>query len=274
MIEAAARGWAVPRIWVGETCAVIAPGPSLTVAQCERLRGRCRTIAVNNVAIDCVDSDTGAVVPARAPWADVLFSQDAKWWRQYRDRAAAFAGLRVSMTNGVTMDGLHQLRLSGRGPYDPRPTHMASGGHSGGGAVHLAAHFGATRILLVGFDMRTNGKRRHYYGNHPPPLNSLGRFATWIKQMRALSTALAARGVTVVQCTPGSGLRLAHTSTVEAEFPDPPCTCHPDDHPPVPCAGKYALAECLAAVGRAPPFDLPDGALTPVSFTITPVVGP
>ncbi|MCR4301922.1 MAG: hypothetical protein NUV51_09955, partial [Sulfuricaulis sp.] len=27
-----------------------------------------------------------------------------------------------------------------------------------------------------------------------------------------------------------------------------PCTCHPDDNPPVPCAQKYALNECKAAV--------------------------
>lgn len=26
-----------------------------------------------------------------------------------------------------------------------------------------------------------------------------------------------------------------------------PCTCHPSDNPPVPCAGKYALNECRAA---------------------------
>ncbi len=26
-----------------------------------------------------------------------------------------------------------------------------------------------------------------------------------------------------------------------------PCTCHPDDNPPVPCAQKYALSECKAA---------------------------
>lgn len=25
-----------------------------------------------------------------------------------------------------------------------------------------------------------------------------------------------------------------------------PCTCHPDDNPPVPCARKYALTECKA----------------------------
>jgi hypothetical protein len=26
-----------------------------------------------------------------------------------------------------------------------------------------------------------------------------------------------------------------------------PCTCHPNDNPPFPCARKYALRECLAA---------------------------
>jgi hypothetical protein len=26
-----------------------------------------------------------------------------------------------------------------------------------------------------------------------------------------------------------------------------PCTCHPDDNPPVPCAGKYALSDCQSA---------------------------
>lgn len=28
---------------------------------------------------------------------------------------------------------------------------------------------------------------------------------------------------------------------------DRPCTCHPDDKPPVPCAQKYSLNECRAA---------------------------
>lgn len=33
-----------------------------------------------------------------------------------------------------------------------------------------------------------------------------------------------------------------------SEARDPrPCTCHPDDNPPVPCPRKYALSECRAA---------------------------
>ena len=33
---------------------------------------------------------------------------------------------------------------------------------------------------------------------------------------------------------------------------DRPCTCHPDDNPPQPCAKHYALAECKAAHAAAP----------------------
>ena len=29
-----------------------------------------------------------------------------------------------------------------------------------------------------------------------------------------------------------------------------PCTCHPNDNPPVPCPQKYALSECKAARGN------------------------
>jgi hypothetical protein len=32
-----------------------------------------------------------------------------------------------------------------------------------------------------------------------------------------------------------------------AEPAERPCTCHPDDNPPQPCAKRYALAECKAA---------------------------
>lgn len=30
-----------------------------------------------------------------------------------------------------------------------------------------------------------------------------------------------------------------------------PCTCHPDDNPPVPCAKQYALSECRSVADAA-----------------------
>ena len=39
---------------------------------------------------------------------------------------------------------------------------------------------------------------------------------------------------------------------VKAEINSRPCTCHPDDNPPVPCAKKYALSYCQAVMeGRS-----------------------
>jgi hypothetical protein len=223
VIEAAAatHRWAVPRDWTGETCAVLGCGPSLSREVCERLRGRCRLIAVNNAGIDTIDSTTGALEPALAPWADVLYASDAKWWRAYRERAMAFAGLKISRVNGLNWADLHTLSISTRQPFDARPTHLANASNSGTEAIHVAAHFGAARILLFGFDMREVGKRRHYFGSHPPPLNSQGRFAKWIGATQRLAAALARQGQLVINCTPGSALRGLKCSTIDAEFPRP-----------------------------------------------------
>ena len=40
-----------------------------------------------------VDSATGQMMPALAPWADVLFASDAKWWRQLRDEGEGVCGI-------------------------------------------------------------------------------------------------------------------------------------------------------------------------------------
>ena len=216
--------WSVPRCWPGETVAVLGAGPSMSAALCAPLKGRCRVIAVNNTGIDSIDSTTREVVPAPAPWADVLFASDAKWWREYQTRAMAFQGMKITSNNGLRWEGLHNLAFSPRAPFDDRPTHMVSGGNSGYQAIHIAAHFGAARILLLGFDMREGPTadggqpRRHYFGNHPPPCNSKGRFHRWIMNIRSLVACLEAKGVRVVNCTPGSALHMAR-STIEAEFP-------------------------------------------------------
>ena len=41
--------WSVPKMWVGETVACIATGPSMTLEIAEQLKGRVRTIAINPI---------------------------------------------------------------------------------------------------------------------------------------------------------------------------------------------------------------------------------
>jgi hypothetical protein len=50
----------------------------------------------------------------------------------------------------------------------------------------------------------------------------------------------------------GSALPVPATGPQDDGGTSRSCTCHPDDHPPVPCAEKYAYSECVAAAARRP----------------------
>lgn len=199
--------WVVEPEWRGETAAILASGPSLTREQCDAVRGKCRVIAVNNQGID-TECD-GVIQPALAPWADILFAADAKWWRHYHTRALKFAGRKVCARATLPWSEVYSLTQSyEHAIYDPRPGHLVSGGNSGYMAVHLAAQLGASRILLLGFDMK-NGKggRRHWFGNHPGKLNSRGSFATWQSAFDKFAGVLRAMKIDVWNCTPDSALK-------------------------------------------------------------------
>lgn len=182
----------------------------MTHAQAEACRGRCRVIAVNNTGIETQDSVTKMWLPAIAPWADVLYASDAKWWNAYVDRWRRFDGLKVSLKPTAWPEVKH-LTASTKIGFDPDPRYLVPGGNSGYAAVCLAVHFGAARVILVGFDMKNQGGvkgRRHYFGDHPPGLSKARpAFATWITAFRSLARELPKRGVEVVNATPDSALQ-------------------------------------------------------------------
>jgi hypothetical protein len=99
------------------------------------------------------------------------------------------------------------LHQSPQRVFDPRPSHLASGGNSGYQSVCLATHFGVRQILLCGFDMCASDKRRHYFGNHPQRLNSRPNFNTWIAAFAKLAPVLQGKGIQVWNCSPSSCVR-------------------------------------------------------------------
>ena len=92
-------------------------------------------------------------------------------------------------------------------------------GSNGAGAINLAYHFGARRILLVGMDMKPgpNGEK-HWHPDHPKPLVQGQQFEEWRKKMGVLAVDLKTEGVTVVNCTPGSALTCFPMGDLEQEF--------------------------------------------------------
>jgi hypothetical protein len=190
----------VTRRWHGETVAILATGPSLTADVCAFVRGKARVIAINNAH-------------TIAPWADVLYSSDRHWWPHHKG-APSFTGDKFGIGSTVgkanpfsAYPGITVLKNTGHSGLELDPTGLRNGRNSGYAAINLAVHFGAARILLLGYDMGIRGGQVHFFGSHRGMSNPTdAHFGTFRRLFLTMVDPLKAIGVEVLNCTPGSSL--------------------------------------------------------------------
>lgn len=163
----------IPRCFKGETVVVIASGASLTQDDIDYVKGKARVAVVNdNYRL--------------APWADLLYAADPDWWDYHivEVNKMVFAGQRwTQCETSAPKYGLnHVVGYWRHGPSLDR-AHIHYGMNSGFQCVNLAFLMGAKRIILLGFDMQMTGGKRHWFGNHPPPLDQASRYEKWVWYM-------------------------------------------------------------------------------------------
>lgn len=180
--------WVVPRQWPGRTVAVFACGQSLTQAVVDEVReAGLPAIGVNDAY-------------RLAPWVDILYAADARWWAHHAEGVRALSAIKVCAQTEVRVEGVVSIKQTGIFGFDAHPARVRTGGNSGYQAVHVAIHTGAARILLFGFDMHGT----HFFGRHPAPLRNpdADSLARWVERFAALN----GRGAEIINCTPGSAL--------------------------------------------------------------------
>ena len=152
---------------------VLGSGPSMRQELVDYVHGKCQTVAV---------SDTYRL----APWADAIVSHDAVWWDVHTE-AWKLAGRKFSGRPHPAVELL---------PFDVA---YLGGINSGLQGMRAAALMGASKILLLGFDMHGD----HFFGAHPYPLQNTtaDRLAIHIRQFDLW------KGCPVTNCTPGSALK-------------------------------------------------------------------
>lgn len=143
--------------------------------------------------------------PAAAPWADMLYAADCRFWHCY-DSALKFPGLKVTASESPYA-AVHFLRVTGNEGYDPAPGTIRTGGNSSYQALHIAAQAGASRVLLCGVDLHLrNGS--HHHGDHPSKLRNPSQvdLNNMIKRFRSLTEPMRQMGIEVLNCSPDSDL--------------------------------------------------------------------
>lgn len=195
--------------WPGETCVVVASGPTAADAPLDLARGRARCIAINNSW-------------QLAPWADVLYAADDRWWLAARG-APEFAGRRLTPDRiAAQRYGLELVHFV-RGYYGfafDTPGHIGQGGHSGFHAINLAAQAGIAKLILVGFDMRLD-RGGHWHRDHAKVNPTAFNMKRWAKNLDEAAPQLFARGLSVINTSPVSALRAFPVMSLEEALNEP-----------------------------------------------------
>jgi hypothetical protein len=177
--------------WKNETVVCIASGPSLTKEDVEFVRNRARIIAVNREY-------------EIAPWADVCYAADYAFWKTYLNLGLrdVFHGELWTVTALAAREfGINCIAKVPIDGYSPIKNTITTGGNSGYQAIHLAAYWGARRIILLGYDMQRTGGKEHHYGRHAGGLRNGRNFRFWIRRMVPLLRDLKAMGVEVLNAS-------------------------------------------------------------------------
>lgn len=201
-----ATPWKVPaNLWKNRTVLILASGPSLlSLLPAIRLRPEgVHAVAVNSTGIPTTD-DYGRVIPAAAPWADMLYAADSSWWSRYQQEALSFPGLKVTASDNA-FPATKYLHPTGTEGFDPHPGFIRTGGNSAYQAMHIAAQAGASRILLCGVDLHSNGGI-HHHGRHPYPLRNPAESEFILMRNRFKTFPAKELGIEVLNCSPGSML--------------------------------------------------------------------
>ncbi len=198
--------WSVPREWSGETCAILAGGPSLRDFDASVLRN-VRVITIN---------DSWRL----APWADAMYFCDQRWWCLQQSSRTAWkdryvetvkAGGWVTISKGFeTHDYVRHLTRGAALGLETNPKLLATGNNSGFQAINLAYHFGASKIVLLGYDMKVAGKRTHWHDEERAPAANFQSHCErhFLPCFQSLVRPLRDAGVEVINATPGSALTL------------------------------------------------------------------
>lgn len=183
--------WSVPKDWPGERCFIICGGESIREQRhvIPKLKGR--IIAIKE----------GVLL---RPNADVLFLGGEKTPDIALPLIPRFTGTHMVVRGRGDQELPETVKRVTRSKDHEHlcdlPTHVC-GYDTGTSAINLAYHFGATEIVMLGYDMRGG---RWFTGEwpHPMPVIPEEHFRRHMVPLQRLAEDCKRKGIRVVNCSP------------------------------------------------------------------------
>lgn len=199
------KPWSVPREWVGERCFILCNGESIRGQRhlIPRLQGR--IIAIKEAV-------------RLRPDADVLLVAAEGHTDFIPDLFRVFTGQYIVARNKVSSRYPASVKRIARTKDHTRlcqlPDHVC-GYDCGTSAIDLAAHFGATEIVLLGMDMKGNRWCNGEYA-HPMPEIPSHHHRRHVSVLPDIAKDAKRLGIRIVNCSPDSAVTCFEQQPLEA----------------------------------------------------------
>ena len=185
--------WTVPKIWPDSTVYIIGGGPSVSDTPLHLIHDK-HVIGVNNAY-------------KLGDWIDVCWFGDFRWFEWNHEDLIGYKGMlvtcqrRLRNINGHDIKSLLKIHKSG---ITQNPKMICWNGSSGGSAINLAYHFGAKRIVLIGFDMQSVNGKYNYHSDYPEKRTAINPYLKFLSAFSGIKKAADKLGVQILNATPNS----------------------------------------------------------------------
>lgn len=204
----------IPKMWDDATVYILGGGPSLLKSNLNLIKDK-NVLGVNQAY-------------TLGDWVDVCYSGDARWYHWNKKNLRAYKGRLITSYPSYQPDHnrnakkvLNVGRISGHGISGKTNKSIMWNGNSGASAVNVAYWLGAKRIILLGFDMKRQGKQFNWHNDYPttPGKKQNGRLKTPYRQFLRCWNKIAidakALGLEIINCTPGGSLNIFQRAELE-----------------------------------------------------------
>jgi GT2 family glycosyltransferase len=219
--------WTVPEMWKNGDVWIIGGGPSITKQfgipdeiVNDVLNGKQPISAYSHYLSPLHDKHVIGINAAYliGDWIDIVFFGDSKFFLKNRVQLKNFPKLKVACAPAARKyDWVRYLERDRkkRVGISRNPNMVGWNGNSGAAAVSVAVNAGASRIFLLGFDMKVDDKNsQHWHSEYKPKRTSENNpnrknlpFHKHLKGFPAIARDAKRMGVKIYNVSPDSAIR-------------------------------------------------------------------
>jgi len=196
MVNKRFKKWIPPKIWDGGTAYIIGGGPGVKKVDLSLIHDK-HIIGVNNAYL-------------LGDWVDVGWFGDKKWLKWHRDPWKKSPCIKVSCNHNMEVlhndsGWIHFMARGKQAGIETNPGVISWNHCSGSSAINLAYHFGATRIILIGFDMHDVDGKKNFHKDHKD--NGNAPYQRFLRCYGEIAKDAKALDIEILNATPDSAIR-------------------------------------------------------------------